>query len=53
MPFDKLPGSTFIDLSMMEAMGIMEIGRNGVPNPIGGPQQQRWMKKKMKLSLDK
>ena len=27
MPFDKLPGSSFIDLPMIEAMGMVEIGR--------------------------
>ena len=39
MPFDKLPGSSFIDLSMMEAMGLIEMGVGGVPHLIGDPHQ--------------
>ena len=31
MPFDKLPGPSLIDLQMMEAMGMVEIGHMGVP----------------------
>ena len=41
MPFDKLPGPFLIDLHMMEAMGMVEIGLNGVPILISEqPQQQ-------------
>ena len=39
MPFDKLPGSSFIDLAMMEAMGLIEMGVGGVPHLIGDPHQ--------------
>ena len=35
MPFDKLPGSSLIDLQMMEAIGMIEIGHMGVPILIG------------------
>ena len=31
MPFDKLPGPSLIDLHMMEAIGMVEIGINRVP----------------------
>ena len=35
MPFDKLWGPSHIDLPMMEAMDMIEMGRNGVPILIG------------------
>ena len=35
MPFDKLSGPSLIDLQMIEAMGIVEIGHMGVPILIG------------------
>ena len=41
MPFDKLPGPSSIDLHMMEAMGMAEIGFMGVPRLIGVEQQAR------------
>ena len=41
MPFDKLLSPPLIDLHMMEAIGMVEIGRNGVPILIDDqPQQQ-------------
>ena len=41
MPFNKLSSPSRIDLPMMEAMGMIEMGRNGVPILIGDlPQQQ-------------
>ena len=43
MPFDKLPGSSFIDLPMMEAMGLIEMELGGIPHLIGNPQQQQPM----------
>ena len=41
MPFDKLPGPSSIDLQMMEAMGMVEIGFMGDPRLIGVQQQAR------------
>ena len=38
MPFDKLPGPSSINLHMMEAMGMAEIGFMGVPRLIGCEQ---------------
>ena len=38
MPFDKLLGHYLIDLHMMEAMGMVEIGCIGVPILIGAQQ---------------
>ena len=40
MPFDKLLGPSLIDLHMMEAMGMIEMGQNGVPILIGDQPQQ-------------
>ena len=34
MPFDKLPGPLLINLQMMEAIGMVEIGHMGVPRLI-------------------
>ena len=52
MPFAKLPGSSFIDLTMIEAMGMVEIGRYGVPNLIGGPQQPRMEEEEEETELE-
>ena len=43
MPFDKLPEISQIDLYMMEAMGMLVIGRMGEPILIGeqAPQEGR------------
>ena len=43
IPFDKLLGPSLIDLYMMEAMGIIEMGRNRVPILIGDQPQQQAM----------
>ena len=40
MPFDRLSGPSLIDLHIMEAMGMVEIGINGVPNLIGDQPHQ-------------
>ena len=41
MPFDKLSGPSSIDLHMMEAMRMVEIGFMGEPRLIGDHQQAR------------
>ena len=51
IPFDKLPGPSLIDLQMIEAMEMVEIGHMGVPRLISDQQQVRQKKEKEKSEL--
>ena len=52
MPFDKLPGPSLINFHMMEAMDMIEIGRNGVPILIDNqPQQARQVEEEEESDL--
>ena len=52
MPFDKLPGPSLIDLQMMEAMGMVEMGHMGVPILIGTQQQARQEEEEKESKLE-
>ena len=53
MPFKKLSGPSLIDLQMMEAIGMVEIGHMGVPILIGAQQQARQEEKEKKVNCNK
>ena len=52
IPFAQLHGNTKIDLHMMEAMGMVQMGFGGVPTFIGDQVFQQAMEKEEEEEVD-